>query len=610
MGSGAFPMGFLNKLTLILRRLDPDNLTWIHIQKECDVNRLTSIDRVNQLSECDARIAESSAVFGDSLNSNYVRKLYLIQNSLYGVDIQPIATQIAKLRFFISLAIEQSPSGEAGMNYGMKPLPNLEAHLVAADALVGLQRPSQRNLGQSEVVERLESEIAANRRKYFLASTPGEKRTCREEDSRLRTQLARELSGTGFHVKSAEQIAAWRPFDQNSKATWFDSRFMFNVSDGFDIVIGNPPYVESRNSLLTSALKDAYGKQVRLDWQSSLPRGSDLLVYFLARVPKLMNDSGTACLITQNAWLSTDYGKKFQQFSVGKFSFKRIVDTSGRFFSDTASQNINAVITLMKRLPLNSIEYQVVDANMVPTSSKLIAASQDMKWGHSMAMPTFFAEIMASLQDRIDGRISISFGQGINVRKDDLSGDGLIGVVTEAGFDATAPDAFVDSDLVSETRFSRIPALIMPRGIGERYYCTLNNCKAFSYSAVEAYIEPEVWYTDHHYCLWAYLNSSLVWLFREITGRKNLGGGMLKAEATDMKVLPIQFNFTFGEQARRVFSKLKAREPYVVTDELATDEHILIDDMIANYFGIEDWCVDIRNVLLEMVRFRTGRAQR
>ena len=603
-------MGFLNKLTLILRRLDPDNLTWMQIQKECEVNRLTSIDHVDQSSECDAKLAESSAVFGDSLNSDYARKLYLIQNSLYGVDIQPIATQIAKLRFFISLAIEQSPSGEVEMNYGMKPLPNLEAHLVAADALVGLQRPSQRNLGQSEVVERLENEIAANRRKYFLASTPGEKQTCREEDTRLRTQLARELSGTGFHVKSAEQIAAWRPFDQNAKATWLDSRFMFNVSDGFDIVIGNPPYVESRNSLLTSALKDAYGKQVRLDWQSSLPRGSDLLVYFLARVPKLMNDSGAACLITQNAWLSTDYGKKFQQFSVGKFSFKRIVDTSGRFFSDTASQNINAVITLMKRLPLNSIEYQVVDANMVPKSSKFIAASQDMKWGHSMAMPTFFAEIMASLQDRVDGQQSISFGQGLNVRKDSLSADGLIGVVTKGRFATTAADAFVDPDLVGEARLSRIPALIMPRGIGERYYCTFNDCKAFSYSGVEAYIEPEAWDTDHHYCLWAYLNSSLVWLFREITGRKNLGGGMLKAEAADMKELPIQFNFTFGEQARSVFSKLKEREPYVVRDELATDEHILIDDMIANYFGIEDWSVDIRNGLLEMVHFRTGRAQR
>lgn len=610
VGSGAFPMGLLNKLTLVLRRLDPDNLVWKQIQREHIQQRSERTSSPSSALHDDADLAELSAVFETAGNSDYGRKLYIIQNSLYGVDIQPIATQVAKLRFFISLAIEQDPSGDVRANYGMNPLPNLETHLVAADTLVGLQRPSQQNLGQSEVVERLEGEIAANRKRYFLASTPSKKQMCREEDMRLRTRLAHELEEAGFHVASAKQVAAWRPFDQNASASWFDSQFMFNVSDGFDIVIGNPPYVESRNSLLTDAMKDLYGKQVQLDWRGHLPRGSDLLVYFLARVPKLMNDSGTASLITQNAWMSTDYGRKFQRFTLGKFSFKRIVDTSGKFFTDTSSQNINAVIAMLKRVPQEFIEYHVVDEHMVPTVSKLIPADSDMKWGHYAAMPTFFAKILNHLHGMVDQQQTISFGQGLNVPKAELRQSGNIGVVTDAAFVAARPDVFVDDAFVSDSRRGRIPALIMPRGIGDRYYCAFNNSRSFSYSGVEAYIEQSMWFTDFHYCLWAYLNSSLVWLYREITGRKNLGGGMLKAEATDMKALPVQFDFTFADEARTVYSTLQSRRPYSVEAELATDEHMFIDQMVTSYFGIANWDEDIRNALLELTRFRCGRAHR
>ena len=71
-------------------------------------------------------------------SGDFGRKLYLIQNSIFGVDIQPIACQIAKLRFFISLAIEQEPD-ETVKNFGIKPLPNLETRFIAADTLLKLK---------------------------------------------------------------------------------------------------------------------------------------------------------------------------------------------------------------------------------------------------------------------------------------------------------------------------------------------------------------------------------------------------------------------------------------------------------------------------------------
>ena len=320
---------------------------------------------------------------------------------------------------------------------------------------------------------------------------------------------------------------------------------MFGVGGGFDVVIGNPPYVESRNSLITADAKDAYLKQVRSDWEAAVPRGSDLLIYFLARSAKMLADSGLACLITQNAWLSTDYGKKFQDFAQGRFSFHRIVDTSARFFSDSQGPNINAVIALFGRQPKASIEYSIADAEMTVTVLRSIRARQEMKWGHLFAMPEFFEKVLRKLKERENSSLKgrIRFGQGINVRKEmiDAPGANVPTLMESAHFVAKAADSAVLRSAVGK-RVNKVPALIMPRGIG-RYYCAFNLCRAHSFSGVDAYIKDEQWESDLHYGLWAFLNSSLAWLFREVTGRRNLGGGMLKAEATDMKMLPVGFRF-------------------------------------------------------------------
>ena len=102
VGSGAFPMGILHKLTLALRRLDPDNRIWEGLQRKIATARAGSAFDTADGPERESELAEISRTFDKYRDSDFGRKLYLIQNSIYGVDIQPIATQIAKLRFFIS----------------------------------------------------------------------------------------------------------------------------------------------------------------------------------------------------------------------------------------------------------------------------------------------------------------------------------------------------------------------------------------------------------------------------------------------------------------------------------------------------------------------------
>lgn len=281
-----------------------------------------------------------------------------------------------------------------------------------------------------------------------------------------------------------------------------------------------------------------------------------------------------------------------------------------KFFSDTKSQNINAVITLFTRKMVKNIEYGIADAEMNVANQKVIKAKQSMKWGSILSMPPFYEEILSKMSPNLHINDKISFGQGLNLSLHQLSNKAsdLPIIVKDTQFVSGSVDGKIRKAL-ARNRMKKIPALIMPRGIGERHYCTFNSSRAFSLSHVELYLPDNLWNSEMHYCLWLYLNSSFVWLFREITGRQNLGGGMLKAEATDMKILPIAFDFDFSSEAKRIFRHLKNREPLPIAEEIVTEEHLRIDEIVANYFGFENIEEEIRDVLLDKVNFRMTRAQ-
>ena len=149
----------------------------------------------------------------------------------------------------------------------------------------------------------------------------------------------------------------------------------------------------------------------------------------------------------------------------------------------------------------------------------------------------------------------------------------------------------------------------MPRGIGDRFCCSVNEYEAFSYIGVEVYLPDDLWYSDYHYGLWAYLNSSCAWLYREITGRKNLSGGMLEAEATDLCQLPMNFDFVRMDDVRNVFNRIRTREPLPVQEEVYTDDDLLIGDVVATELGFASSQDRIRQVLVEQVDFRLRRSR-
>src|SRR5690625_5158343 len=239
-GSGAFPMGILQKMVHVLKKLDPDNKEW----KERQISKAESLDdpkiREDLIQDIEEAFENNELDFG--------RKLYLIENCIYGVDIQPIAVQIAKLRFFISLVCDQKASDNRAENRNIRALPNLETRFVVADSLIALDIKGTitASLAKNNDIQLLKARLDDVRHQYFAASTRSEKNRLREQDENLREKILAELERLGFGSEEEKQRINWNPYDHSSVAEFFEPATMFGpaLEPGFDIVIGNPPYIQ------------------------------------------------------------------------------------------------------------------------------------------------------------------------------------------------------------------------------------------------------------------------------------------------------------------------------------------------------------------------------
>lgn len=157
-------------------------------------------------------------------------KKHIIEESIYGVDIDAGAVDIARLRFWLSLVVdEQEP----------QPLPNLDFKIVCANTLIPLGT-LKGDLGNTHLIAK---ELEDVRHDYFKASLES-KKELEEKFSKLQRKLITTTTEWVTKEDAAvyQKLLEFNPFEGTS-CSWFDSWWMFGIKDGFNIVIGNPPYV-------------------------------------------------------------------------------------------------------------------------------------------------------------------------------------------------------------------------------------------------------------------------------------------------------------------------------------------------------------------------------
>jgi hypothetical protein len=297
-GSGAFPMGMLHKLVYIIHKLDPDNARWKQLQ----------IDAATKILDPSARDAAIAAIERDFVDNedDYGRKLYLIENCLFGVDIQPIAIQISKLRFFVSLVCDQRTNRNKRENHGIRPLPNLETKFVVANTLIGLPEMDQLALLPPRVYQ-IEAEIEALYHSHFAIQRRDQKLALQKKIKGLREELSKTLAESLGSSKKAEHIADWDPFNPQTVADFFDPHWMFGRSfgEGFDIVIGNPPYLKERDN------KHIFDVITRTPWGKKYHEGKmDYWYFFLHRAFDIAKPKGVVTFITSRYWINSAGSKK------------------------------------------------------------------------------------------------------------------------------------------------------------------------------------------------------------------------------------------------------------------------------------------------------------
>lgn len=337
-GSGAFPMGILHKMVYILGKLDPNNEKW----KQKQIDKISEITDPN-IKETFLNDIEEAFEHNEL---DYGRKLYLIENCIFGVDIQPIAVQISKLRVFISLVIDQRTNNKK-TNLGIRPLPNLETKFVAGDSLVGIEKPKVMMLSLNmQKIDDLEKDLKKIREQHFSARTPKTKTKYREEDEKKRKEIADLLKEDGFNDKSTSILSNWNPYDQNSKADFFDMEWMFGIKvpstssgqSGFDIVIGNPPYVQIQG--FKPEQKQLWKEQGYETFEAT----GDVYCLFYEQGSKLLKNNGILCFITSNKWMRANYGESLRTFFAEKTNPLKLLDFSQNLVFESAIVHSNILI--------------------------------------------------------------------------------------------------------------------------------------------------------------------------------------------------------------------------------------------------------------------------
>lgn len=295
-GSGAFPMGMLNRIVEVMQNLNaPGN--------------------------------------------KYDLKLQIMENCIYGGDIQTIAAQITKLRFFISLVCDcKVEPNNPDANYGIPNLPNLETHFVTCDSLIGLKKPLEHSLFEQDIIE-LKAELQKVRHEHFTAKTVYQKTKLRDRDKELRDELSRMLTDDNVIAsEDAQQMAAWNPYDQNGKSPFFDPEWMFGIKDGFDVVIGNPPYIRLQEN--EAVLANKYENS----GYSTFDRNGDIYCLFYELGYKYLKQNGHLCYITSNKWMRAGYGDKTRLLFTSKTNPLLLINFASVKIFESATVDTNILV--------------------------------------------------------------------------------------------------------------------------------------------------------------------------------------------------------------------------------------------------------------------------
>lgn len=337
-GSGAFPLGILNEIVRA-RNILTFYINMIEVFKDKDEK--------NYWSRLDKK---------QKSRTPYKLKLYAIQNSLYGVDIEPSAIDITKLRLWLSILVDST-------NNDVRPLPNLDFNFMIGNSLIdefeGMKLFDETLLDDKVLEKKLKKikkaenmklfrgieeeqqdilkEIFIKQSLFFNENNSNKKKELKNDIEELENNLIKlTLTENGNH-KKLEEIEKGRKERRKPYFLWkLEFAKVFKENGGFDIVIGNPPYVQIK------FLKDKKNYE-EMNYQV-FSKSGDLYCLFFELGIELIKKDGNLNLITSNKWLRSSYGAKLRNYLLNYSKIKFLDLGAGIFETATVDTAITFII--------------------------------------------------------------------------------------------------------------------------------------------------------------------------------------------------------------------------------------------------------------------------
>ena len=334
-------------MLLILQKVDPESKNWLSRQ-------LAKIENKVVKKELEKKLKRE--------NWDYVHKLGIIQSSIYGVDIQPIAVEISKLRFFLSLVVDEKINDKE-YNRGIDALPNLEFKFVAANSLVGL--PHTAGFSQTELFEARDYiKELKNLRDAYFTSYGHEKLEIEQKFQQIQDEMfeytCKEMV---MHKKTLEtqtlKLSQWKPFSHDA-ASWFDPEWMFGVKEGFNVVIANPPYK------LIGADKPMKQKIYKKNYKMASYKINTYILFLEKGLSLLTSNESIISYIIPKSLVFNTYLKQTMTILLSKYAIPKIVEIIGKVFEYAEVGNNIIFFAQTNSRPLeNFLQYSIVK-NVMP----------------------------------------------------------------------------------------------------------------------------------------------------------------------------------------------------------------------------------------------------
>ncbi|MDK4439665.1 class I SAM-dependent DNA methyltransferase [Enterococcus faecium] len=313
----------------------------------------------------------------------YKLKLSIIENNIFGIDLQPMAIEISRLRAWLSVIVDEEDKKN------IKPLPNLEFKFITANSLIKLEK------GQTDLFADpdLDVKLQDLRDKYFNARKHHTKKEYQEKYYKLTTgQISM------FEDERTRQLKSFDPFKNRIAADFFDPHIMFGINDGFDAVIGNPPYIHFEK--MEKTIRDFYKNNSKKFGFTTYAARGDMYTLFYEKGVQLLKEGGFLSFITSNKWMRAGYGEKLRDFFLKETNPVELIDLgAGMFESATVDTNI---LLLQKGENHHQLKALTLGEDGSENMSDYIrrhAVSIDYKVGESW---TILSEIEQSIKKKIE----------------------------------------------------------------------------------------------------------------------------------------------------------------------------------------------------------------